>query len=295
MSSLCHLLADPPSPQVMTSFMNSPLWTWVWHKSDVIWNRITADLMNISLIPFSLLQVPHIMGNTWMSMMMMMTVMMTLMMNFGYSHNDACRNYVFCNLWSSRRCDSHHRAPDPVDPVLGGEPTKRWPDQSSSAQIVNEQWWECGDGSNISIFWSKPVCHRLHVPFVSQGLQDPRVVVAKWDTCDLSRNRDVSDSQMMLARGSWLERGSPAWNSQGRCSRPRRWCSCHGRRRSPRRRRRLTSPDDYKDNYGVVMITTLCRWYWSHLHFVEVLLESNRPRPWHCCADPGNGNNEEKW
>ena len=61
---------------------------------------MTADLMNISLIPFSLLQVPHIMGNTWMSMMMMMmmTLMMTLMMNFGYSHNDACRNYVFCNL-----------------------------------------------------------------------------------------------------------------------------------------------------------------------------------------------------
>jgi len=31
------------------------------------------------------------------------------------------------------------------------------------------------------------------------------------------------------------------------------------------------------------------------LHFVEVLLESNRPRTWHCCADPGNCNNEEKW
>ena len=105
-----------------------------------------------------------------------------------------------------------------------------------------------------------------------------------------------SEQESWCLRWCWLEVGSPAWNSQGRCSRPRRWCSCHGRRRSPRRRRRWTSPDhDKDDDGGVVMITTLCRWYWSHLHFVEVLLESNRPRPWHCCADPGNGNNEEKW
>ena len=35
--------------------------------------------MNISLIPFSLLHVPHIIGNTWMWLMMMLNTMLTWM------------------------------------------------------------------------------------------------------------------------------------------------------------------------------------------------------------------------
>ena len=124
-----------------------------------------VHLMNISLIPFSLLQVPHIMGNTW-RWQLMLTILMKM-------------KRMIIKMLEMMTCDVPGGATAIMELLIRVSQSSEGNQPSAGLRNI------CHQDAKLEVNVEEPVGHRLDVPLVPECLQDPRVVVTQRDARNL--------------------------------------------------------------------------------------------------------------